>query len=143
MLVNTEPNLPEEDRLYIIEKLDTYGEQFGVPRREHESLNLTSRDYDGTLKGALLGYTYWKWFYIEFFWMDESIRGQGYGRHLLEQAEITAQLRGCIGVHLETHDFQAYEYYKRQGYTVVGTIKDLPPGHERYDMVKLLHYDLA
>lgn len=137
MNIQQEPLFSEKDKAFIIEKLDTFGEHFGIPKREHDPIYISVRNNDGVLKGALMGYMYWKWLYIEFLWIDPELRGQGYGSALLTEAETWARAKGCIGAHLETHDFQAPQFYIHHGYGIVGTIKDLPPGHERYDMVKL------
>ena len=138
MLIRIEPHFPEQDKMFIIEKLDAYGMPLGIPRREHEELHISLRNDQGQLQGAFIGYMYWQWLYVEFLWVDPALRGQGYGAKLLAEAESIAQQKSCIGVHLETHDFQAPDFYKSHGYTVVGTIKDLPPGYIRYDMVKVL-----
>lgn len=140
MNIYLESDTPEEDKAYIIGRLDRFGEGFGVPIREHVELNIILRDDSGAIQGAMLGYTYWNWLHIEFLWVDEEVRGGGYGFQLLEKAEKEAKSRGCVGVHLDTHDFQAPDFYIKNGYHVVGTIKDLPEGHERYDMVKMLHH---
>ena len=37
---------------------------------------------------------------------------------------------------LDTFAFQAPAFYEKQGYTLFGTIEDLPPGHARYFLQK-------
>ena len=41
-------------------------------------------------------------------------------------------------IHLDTFDFQAKEFYKKQGYVVFGKLDDCPENHCRYFMKKLL-----
>jgi ribosomal protein S18 acetylase RimI-like enzyme len=103
-----------------------------------EPLSLTVKDSQGRLVGGLIGLTYWKWFYVDILWVDESVRSCGIGSRLLSRAEEVAVSRGCCHAHLDTHDFQAPGFYEKQGYTVCGEIRDLPPGHCRYVMSKKL-----
>jgi GNAT superfamily N-acetyltransferase len=103
---------------------------------QHRLLRAFLRDGDGELVGGLLGGTYWGWLYVEILWVPEEHRGRGYGRNLLAAAEREAVHRGCLRAHLDTHDFQAVEFYRKQGYVVAGKLEDLPPGHTRYLLKK-------
>ena len=72
-------------------------------------------------------------------WADGRHRGAGLGSQLLAQAERVARdERGCASVRLETWDFQAPEFYRKQGYDVVCVIPDYPPGITEYTLVKRL-----
>ncbi len=88
--------------------------------------------------GGLIGLTYWNWLYIDRLWVEIKHRGKGIGTKILETAEKEARLRGCIGIHLDTHDFQNVAFYKRKGFKIQGEIKDLPRGHYRYLLTKIL-----
>lgn len=93
---------------------------------------------DGKHVGGVIGVTYWNWLFVELMWLDESLRGQGYGSQLLTAAEDEARLRGAEYSYLDTFSFQAPEFYKKHGYEVFGTLEDFPPGHRRYFMTKRL-----
>lgn len=86
--------------------------------------------------GGLIGETHWGWFYISLLFLKEEWRGRGYGSRLLDAAEEEARKRGATHAYLDTFSFQAPEFYKRHGYEVFGELKDFPPGHQRYYMVK-------
>ena len=86
--------------------------------------------------GGLIGETHWGWFYISLLFVKEDLRGQGYGHRLLVAAEEEARKRGATHAYLDTFSFQAPEFYKQHGYEVFGELKDFPPGHQRYYMVK-------
>jgi hypothetical protein len=60
------------------------------------------------------------------------------GKEVLKIAETEAVKRGCIYVHLNTFDFQAPEFYKKNGYKIKYQWKDLPKDHIRYEMFKKL-----
>jgi GNAT superfamily N-acetyltransferase len=109
-----------------------------APPLNYRPLTITLRTADGTLVGGLLGETYWSWLYVRILWLDEHVRGQGYGSRLLAQAEEEAVRRGCGHAHLDTMSFQALSFYERHGYTVFGVLHDVPPGHSRYSLQKEL-----
>lgn len=91
-------------------------------------LELYIRDAAGTLLGGLIGETFWGWLSIDLLLLSEPLRGHGYGRRLVEQAEQLARARGCDHAYLTTFSFQARSFYERLGYRVVGQLDDYPPG---------------
>src|SRR5712692_3247481 len=46
------------------------------------------------------------WLHIDNLWLDEALRGCGWGRRLLATAERVAVRRGCRGAWLDTRSFQ-------------------------------------
>lgn len=111
-------------------------EQAGDDSYEHVCFML--KDSEGTIVGGVIGATYWGWLYIDLMWVKEDLRGQGFGRRLLNLAEDTARERGATHVYLDTFTFQAPNFYRKLGYEVFGELKDFPPGHDRYFMTKTL-----
>ena len=51
------------------------------------------------------------------------------GRALLLAAEAEARRRGCATIVLETHSFQAPDFYPAHGYEKVGETTGTPAGH--------------
>jgi GNAT superfamily N-acetyltransferase len=91
---------------------------------------------DGEIAGGILGEIYWDWLYVDLMWLQEELRGRGYGHQLLEQIEAEARQRGVRHAYLDTFSFQAPEFYQQHGYRVFGELKDFPAGHQRYFMTK-------
>lgn len=85
---------------------------------------------NATLKRA------WGLCHIDLFWIDDKYRYCGYGSRLLGQVEEIAKGKGCITVQLETTSFQAPDFYKKQGYELIGTMEILPDGHSVYFLKK-------
>src|SRR5450830_1319279 len=56
------------------------------------------RDGQDAIRGGLVGFLAWQWLSVELLWVDDSVRGQGYGSSLLDQAEALARDAGCVGV---------------------------------------------
>ena len=99
-------------------------------------LAILMRDSEGRLVGGLIARTYWGWLEIDDLYLDEALRGRGYGRELLRMAEKKARERGCTRVMLRTFSFQAQGFYEKEGYRVVGELGDYPPGATFYWMRK-------
>jgi O-acetyl-ADP-ribose deacetylase (regulator of RNase III)/GNAT superfamily N-acetyltransferase len=125
----------QADRDAIVAGLRTHNRR-NAPAPDWQPLTLFLRDAAGELRGGLIAESGWRWLHIYFLWVSDEARHQGYGRALLERAEAEARARGCQGVHLDTHDFQAPAFYESLGYRVFGTLEDYPPGHRRYFLRK-------
>ena len=109
-----------------------YGRLRGV---EHWVL---ARDAAGAVQGGARCDIAWGWLYVDWLWVAEALRGQGWGSRLLAAVEVLAQQNGCIGTHLNTWSFQAPDFYRKQGYVEVGQVIDMPPGAIRYWFAKRL-----
>ncbi|MBO5971108.1 MAG: GNAT family N-acetyltransferase [Clostridia bacterium] len=104
----------------------------------HTPLNIVEYDSDGNLIGGILGGTYWGWMYVDILWVREDHRKKGIGSKLLSAAEKEAKSRGCHHVHLDTMSWQAPEFYKKHGYSVIGILPDIPSGNQKYLLMKEL-----
>lgn len=97
------------------------------------------REDDGTIRGGVLGAVWAGWLHVGILWVDEPLRGHGWGRRLLAAVEEDARRRGVGGVHLDTFSFQAGPaFYRHLGYSVFGELADHPPGHTHYFLAKRL-----
>jgi GNAT superfamily N-acetyltransferase len=101
-----------------------------------QPLCLVHRDGSGRILGGLVGEVVLDWLYVEKFWLDDSLRGQGLGSRMLAQAEDAARQRGAVGVHLNTSSFQAPAFYQQHGYVAIGGLEARPEGHRRYWFAK-------
>ncbi len=104
----------------------------------HRKLFILLRDDAGNIVGGLNGETYWGWLYVANLALSRSLRNQGLGKKLLEQAEVEAVNRGCKFAYLDTFSFQALPFYEKQGYAVFGVLEDYPEGKKRYFLQKRL-----
>jgi GNAT superfamily N-acetyltransferase len=98
----------------------------------------TVRNSEGVLSGGLLGATYLGWLQIQVVWLDDSLRGHGYGSELMAVAETEALRRGCAQSFVETLSFQALPFYEKCGYEVFSRLPEFPPGGARYALTKKL-----
>ncbi|MDR5665043.1 GNAT family N-acetyltransferase [Burkholderia cenocepacia] len=77
-------------------------------------------------------------FFIDLFYLPESLRGGGFGSRLLREAEAEAKRRGCARAVLYTISFQAPDFYRKHGYETFGEVPCEPAGAARVFMVKVL-----
>ena len=91
---------------------------------------------DQQIVGGVIAETHWGWLYINLMFVNEELRGQGYGHQLLILAEEEARRRGAKHAYLDTFSFQAPEFYQKHGYQVFGELQDFPPGQQRYYLRK-------
>jgi GNAT superfamily N-acetyltransferase len=97
--------------------------------RDGRSLSCFLRDGSGNLYAGIDGFTWGGYARVDYLWVEESKRSRGLGRALLMAAEQEAARRGCATIVLDTHSFQAPEFYRRLRYTQVGETLDTPVGH--------------
>jgi GNAT superfamily N-acetyltransferase len=88
--------------------------------------------------GGLHGRILYRWLFIELLVVPEQVRGQRLGSQLMEMAEDFARERNCVGIWLDTFDFQAPDFYRKHGYAAFGHLADYPPGHQRLFFQKRL-----
>ncbi|OIJ62968.1 GNAT family N-acetyltransferase [Streptomyces mangrovisoli] len=111
----------------------------GTPAEREVPLHVWASDDAGALAGGLVGHTWTAWLHVTYLWVDDRHRGTGLGSRLLAEAErIAREERACAAVRLETWDFQAPDFYRKQGYEVACVIPDYPPGLTEYLMTKQL-----
>jgi D-serine dehydratase len=101
-------------------------------------VRLFLRTAEGSLLGGLNGKVYRGALFVDQLFVDESLRGQGWGSRLLERAEILARGRGAVFAHLDTFSFQAPDFYEKHGYVIFGVLDDYPDGLKRYFYKKKL-----
>jgi GNAT superfamily N-acetyltransferase len=125
-----------EDRLYEVNLART-------GRTDGSMLGIFVRDAEGALRAGLYGHTWGGWLEVRALWVREEERGRGLGSRLLAAAEAEARARGCHTAILETHSFQAPEFYRRHGYEVYAEHVGYPPGHSKLYLKKHLNDDSA
>ena len=96
------------------------------------------RDDAGELIGGLYGWTWAGYLEVRSLWVREDARGKGLGSRMLAAAEAEGLARGARVAVLDTHSFQAPDFYRRFGYEEVATIDDCPLGHQRHCFRKRL-----
>jgi GNAT superfamily N-acetyltransferase len=118
----------EADVRFIEEQLINYNIAT-TGYKDFRPLAVVVHDADGTIRAGLTGYTWGGALKIEYLWVHEELRGQGYGSRMMLAAEQEAIRRGCLLAVLDTHSFQAPRFYPKLGYVQCGLVEDSPVGH--------------
>ncbi|WP_330239153.1 GNAT family N-acetyltransferase [Streptomyces sp. NBC_00525] len=102
-------------------------------------LHVWALDAEGELVGGLAARTWARWLHLELLWVDTAHRGSGLGARLLAEAErLAREDRSCARSRVETWDFQAPGFYRKQGYEIRGQVEDFPPGVTQFTLTKNL-----
>jgi len=105
-----------------------------LPGKSWEPLHVFLEDSEREVLGGATGRVHrtWGWLHVENLCVDEVVRGQQYGRVLMQCIETDARALGCRHADLRTFDFQALGFYQKLGYGIVGHLDDFPEGHTFY-----------
>jgi len=95
-------------------------------------------DAAGEVLGGALGDLWGGWLHIWYLWVARHLRGRGWARRLVREAERYAIARGAHHAYLETFSFQARPLYEKLGYEVFARLDGFPPGHTKYFLRKAL-----
>ena len=96
------------------------------------------RDGEGMVLGGVFGWTWGATCYVRYLFVPAETRNRGHGSRLMAIVEAEASARGCKQIVLETHDFQAPQFYCKLGFEVTGRVCDYPCGHQYLTLVKRL-----
>ncbi|HSU07340.1 MAG TPA: GNAT family N-acetyltransferase [Acetobacteraceae bacterium] len=95
----------EQERNAVEAGLIAYNRLQGMPN-DWRPLAVLIKEGERTV-GGLTGWTMWDWLFVANFFIPAAQRGHGPGPRMLRMAEEEARVRGCLGVWLDTHDWQA------------------------------------
>ncbi len=132
----------KEDVEFVNQKLDEFN-LIQMPFHKEkiwEDFNLFATDDEGNvIAGITASLIMDTCLSIHVLWVDEKSRHKGIGSRLLSKLENDAKDIGAQLAHLDTFDFQALEFYQKNGYEIFGTLDGSPCGdHKRYYMRKSL-----
>lgn len=113
----------------------SYEAQFG---ERDKQFSIFLKSDSGEVFGGIQGMFDSEAIYIEALWIEENLRKQGYGKKLLIAAEGEAIKNGCIFSLVDTWDFQAEEFYLKNGYARIGELKNYWHGHSKIFLRKKL-----
>jgi GNAT superfamily N-acetyltransferase len=122
---------PSEADVHFVEERITAYNIAATGYDDYRPLAVFVRDDSGAIIAGLTGFTWGGTLKIEFVWVSEDQRNQGYGARLVRAAEREAMARGCRQAVLDTHRFQAPDFYPRLGYVRCGLAEDWPVGYQQ------------
>ena len=104
-------------------------------KKTHPYLNLNRKlvDENGRLIAAVTaGIGAWGCGFINYLWVDEPYRRRGLGSALLRETERAFLEKGeTVAFTSDAIDRQT-DFFQKNGYSVIGSLENLPNGHRKY-----------
>ncbi len=129
---------PEEEEVFEIRsKLQEYNRNFfeisEKPRYIFKILDKSKQLY-----GGLVCTQVGQWLEIDLLWIDQNLRGKGFGLKLMDSVEKLAKDLKCLHLSTTTFNFQAKPFYLKMGFHVAYVQKNYPITNEKYFLEKEL-----
>lgn len=126
---------PPDDKVLAIDVGLEQHNFAAAPLSEVRQLATFAADDAGVVRGGAVGRTWGKCCELLQLWVAPELRSRGVGSRLLLDFEKHARTRGCTTFYLTTLSYQAPEFYRLHGYTILAQIAGYPNG-----IVKFLMY---
>ncbi len=120
--------------------IQSYEAEFG---ERDKPFSIFLKNDSGKVFGGLQAFLDTESIYIDALWVEKSLRKQGYGQKLLAAAETEAVQNGCTFSLVDTWDFQAEEFYLKNGYKRIGEIKNYWHGRSKLFLRKKIKFSEA
>lgn len=109
---------PKQEDVQILENGIS---EYDVKNKKYNPATLFAfflRDDNEKIVGGCHGEIMYGHLFIGHIWVDEALRGQGYGTQLMNATEKFAREKACHFLATNTMDWQAPDFYKRQGFYI-------------------------
>jgi GNAT superfamily N-acetyltransferase len=103
-----------------------------------KAFSIFLKNDSGKIFGGIQAFLGTESVYIDILWVEQSLQKRGYGTKLLEAVEREAIQNGCIFSLVDTWDFQAEDFYLKNGYERIGELKNYWLGHSKIFLRKNL-----
>lgn len=127
---------PSEPMLLVVDAGLEQHNHAVAPLSEVRPLAAFATGASGRVIGGATGRTWGRCCELLQLWVDAEFRSRGIGSRLLRDFESHARTRACSIFYLTTLSFQAPEFYRRHGYSVLAEIAGYPNGIVKYLMYK-------
>ena len=125
----------EDEADAIRDGLDKYSEAY-EPKYESIGFYKKIADKDGKLAaGVIADVDKGAYGFVEALFVEEPLRHQGLGTYLLKEAEEFAKENGTSMILTNAGDWNI-DFFKKNGYLLRGELKDVPKGHDCYELFK-------
>jgi GNAT superfamily N-acetyltransferase len=134
------PDVTPEDKQVVCKNLYNHNvdQTDRLLQRPGININLALKDGSGQVLGGILCDTFLYCLYVDVLWVHESLRGQGYGKALILEAERIAKEHGCTFAHTCTFTYQNPAFYQAVGYSVFAVLDEYPDNIKQYFLKKRL-----
>ena len=127
----------EDDVDIIQDGLDTYDEAY-EPKYENVGFNKKIVDEDGKFAaGVIADVNIGAYGFVEALFVAESLRHQGLGTYLLKKVEEFTKENDAPVIMTSAGDWNV-DFFKKNDYLIRGELKDVPKGHNCYELYKTI-----
>ena len=127
----------DEDAEVIENGINTYSEAY-EPEYETVGFNRKLVDNDGGfVAGIIASAEKGAQGFVDALYVEEPLRRQGLGTSLLREAEEFAKENGASMTLTNAGDWNV-DFFKKNGYLLRGELKDVPKGHDCYELYKMV-----
>ncbi len=125
----------EDDADAIQDGLDKYDEAY-EPKYENVGFYKKLVDKDGRFAaGVIADVNKDAYGFVEALFVEELLKNQGLGTYLLKEVEKQAKENGASMILTNAGDWNV-DFFKKNGYLLRGELKDVPKGHNCYELYK-------
>ena len=127
----------EDDAKLIEDGLDAYSEAY---EPEYESVDFYKKltGEDGKLiAGVIADVHKGDYCFVDALFVEEPLRRQGLGTYLLQEVEAFAKENGTSMILSCAGDW-VIDFFRKNGYLLRGELKDVPKGHDCYELWKMI-----
>ena len=132
----------EDDAKVIRNGIQAYSEAY---EQEYESVDCNKKlvDKDGRFAaGVIADLGRDACGFINAVFVEETLRLQGLGTYLLKEVEARAKENGTSMILTNAGDWNV-DFFKKNGYLLRGELKDVPKGHNCYELYKMIRSDIS
>ena len=127
----------DKDAEVIENGIDTYSEAY-EPEYETVGFNKKLVDNDGRfVAGIIANAEKGAHGFVDALYVEEPLRYQGLGTSLLREVEEFAKENGASMILTNAGDWNV-GFFKKSGYLLRGELKDVPKGHDCYELFKMI-----
>ncbi len=131
-------SLGNDDDADVIENgIQTYSEAY---EPEYESVDYSRKlaDKDGRfIAGMIADVDKGAYAFVNALFVEEPLRRQGLGTYFLREVEKLAKENGASMILTNAGDWNV-DFFRKNGYLLRGELKDVPKGHNCYELYKMV-----
>ena len=127
----------ENDAEVIENGIETYSEAY---EQECENVSFCKKlaDKDGRfIAGVIADVGKGAYGFVDALFVEEPLRRQGLGTYLLKEVEKLAKENGASMILTSAGDWNV-DFFKKNGFLLRGELKDVPKGHDCYELYKMI-----
>ena len=125
----------EGDAEAVENGIQTYSESY-EPKYEKVDYSKKLADKDGSFAaGVIADVDRGAYGFVSALFVEEPLRRQGLGTYLLKEAEKLAKEKGASMILTNAGDWNV-DFFRKNGYLLRGELKDVPRGHNCYELYK-------